>query len=755
MKKKSLGSSIFLISMLLLPAGNAFAGDLAGTVTDLAGGQPIVGLDMNIYDSDWNYLEISVVTSAGGAYRFMDLPAGSYYVRANPRYPFRYQYQYWPYAASRDAAVLVQVPETGETAGIDFSLQEGWFILGKVSELQSGAVLEGISIRIYDTGWNRMDLLTETDQYGRYYAGGLPAGIYYVMADPAYPAPYVDQYFDHSPGPVHAVTVTLTPPDDLLGISFELDSGNYILGQVTDKDTGNPIPGIRMKAYNSSGSVMRVNDRTESDGRFVLGAYKPGEYYVRADPAYPQGYMDQYYPEALRFEDAEAVNLTLPKPFFDANLALSAGSYMRGIITGPDDQPLIDIKVKFYDREWNYIELATTYTRIDGTYLSGALKPGMYYAKAVPIYPQPWIDEFYPDAVEQEDAGEIPVALASETVGIDMILDPGGYLTGMITHLEHSDPISGIDLDVYDSNRQWVSYSAHSRSNGSFVVGALPFGIYYIQTDPTLNQGFVPLFYQNAFMPDEASPVSISTGQNADNLDFLLFDGGFVSGRVTEVATGDPLQDVDITILDLAGTPLPLHAIKTDASGNYTAYGIPQGSFLAAASMDPDDEFMTQYYENASTVADASPITVTAGQTTADVNFNLIPDPKPTATPAVTLGVSLELPSDMFRYKDLFYLNARVGNPGQVITGVPLFVILDVAGELFFWPSWVAMHDGFDYQVIDVDNGVRVVPILPPFEWPKITGTMTGLHFYGGMTRPDFSRLLGDMDVVTFGFTDE
>lgn len=746
---------ILLLMQGLIFSTGSYAGDLTGTVTDLAGGQAIVGLDMNIYDSNWAYLEINAITAAGGIYRFSDLDPGEYYVRANPKYPFHYQHQYWQNSPDRAGAIPVTVPATGEVTGIDFALIDGCYILGKISESSSGTILSGISVRVYDTEWTRMDIVTESDQYGRYYAGGLPGGDYFVMAAPSYPQPYVDQYFDHSAGPIHAVAATLVPPNDLLGVSFDLESGNYILGQITDKDTGMSIKGIRVKGYNNNGSVMRIDDRTDDEGRYILGAYREGDYYVRADPSYPNGYMDQYYPDAFTMDMAQMVSVSLPKPHFDVNLALSAGSYMRGTVTSLDSLPLEGIKIKFYDRNWNYLELATTYTKPDGTYLSGALKPGMYYTKAVPVYPQPWIDEYYPDAVEQDDAEQIPMALAGETTGIDLMLQPGGYLTGTIIHASHTDPLDDIDLDVYDSNWSWVSYSAHSRSNGEFVLGALPFGSYYLQTDPTLGQGFVPLFFNNVFMPDAAELIVLSAGQNAEHLDFALTDGGFVAGTVVDADSGLPVENIEITVLTESETVIPIHRVVTDTTGNYIAHGIPGGVYYIAAAADPDDDYMTQYYQHSSTIADASPITVTPLQTQSGIDFQLFLDPKPTATPAITLGVQLEMPSDMFRYKDLFYLNARIANPGQSMTGIPLFIILDIAGEMFFWPSWRGMEDGFDYQVIDVENGVRILPVLPAFEWPKINGTMADLHFYGGMTRSDFSRLLGDMDIITFGYTDQ
>ncbi len=226
------------------------------------------------------------------------------------------------------------------------------------------------------------------------------------------------------------------------------------------------------------------------------------------------------------------------------------------------------------------MELSTTCTKSDGTYLSGALKPGMYYVKAVPIYPQPWIDEYYPDTINEAEAEQIPMALAGETTGIDLALQPGGYLTGTITHGVTGDPLDDIDMDVYDAEWNWVNYGADTRRNGEFVIGALPFGSYYLQADPSLTQGFIPLFYQNAFMPDDAVLIGVTGSENADNLDFSMSDGGFIAGTVTDAVSGQPLENIAITVLTLEEIPLPIHVFKTDTSGNFTAYRYTRAVFI-------------------------------------------------------------------------------------------------------------------------------------------------------------------------------
>ena len=429
------------------------SGEIAGYVTDAVTGQPISGLDMNLYDDQWNYVNINALTLAG-TYRFYDVPAGAYYVRANPLYPYHYQHEYWNDAPDRASATPVTVTETGEVTGIDFALIEGWYIEGKITDI-NGVTLGGIDINVYDMEWNQLDVDTETDEYGRYYIGGLPGGDYYVMANPVYMQPYVDQYFDGSAGPVHATPVTLVPPNDLTAITFILENGSYIRGRVTDRDTGSPLSNIRVKAYNSGGSKMRLEGRSDGDGYFTLGAYRDGDYFVRIDPSYPSGYMDMYYPDAHRMADAQTVPVSAPKPTYAIDFSAFAGSYIRGVLTSDTGGVLPDIKVKFYDRDAAYMELATTYSSGDGSYLSGALKPGKYYVKAVPIYPQPWIDVYYPEAIEIENAETVDVALAGETTGIDIALDPGGYLSGTITHAAGGLPLLDVDLDVYDGDWNW------------------------------------------------------------------------------------------------------------------------------------------------------------------------------------------------------------------------------------------------------------------------------------------------------------
>jgi hypothetical protein len=129
----------------------------------------------------------------------------------------------------------------------------------------------------------------------------------------------------------------------------------------------------------------------------------------------------------------------------------------------------------------------------------------------------------------------------------------------------------------------------------------------------------------------------------------------------------------------------------------------------------------------------------------------------PTPTPVLTLGVDLVMPRSMYHPGDVFYLTARVGNPGESLGNLPLVVLFDAFGQYFFWPGWQAYappeQPDIDYSWIPVIHGIQEIPILPSFTWPD-TGdaTVTGLYFYGALLSADFQMLIGTMDVVEFGY---
>ena len=112
----------------------------------------------------------------------------------------------------------------------------------------------------------------------------------------------------------------------------------------------------------------------------------------------------------------------------------------------------------------------------------------------------------------------------------------------------------------------------------------------------------------------------------------------------------------------------------------------------------------------------------------------------------------IEMPDESFEQGDPCWCHVHVDNfDGVTLTGYPLFVILDVFGEMFFAPSfgsfdsYLSLHPTFP-------PGRTTVVVLPEFPWPAVSGTVTGINWYAGLTDPDMTVLYGSLGTFAFGW---
>ena len=134
------------------------------------------------------------------------------------------------------------------------------------------------------------------------------------------------------------------------------------------------------------------------------------------------------------------------------------------------------------------------------------------------------------------------------------------------------------------------------------------------------------------------------------------------------------------------------------------------------------------------------------------------PSPEATAIPTVTPapvetcksnGVTLWMPARVFEPGMTCACKVFICNTStKAWIDIPLFIILDVHGQLFFGPSF----SEFDYFSIPIPPGLTERIVLTEFTWPEYCGVASGITFYAGMTNPEMTVLFGNMDSWTFGW---
>jgi hypothetical protein len=125
--------------------------------------------------------------------------------------------------------------------------------------------------------------------------------------------------------------------------------------------------------------------------------------------------------------------------------------------------------------------------------------------------------------------------------------------------------------------------------------------------------------------------------------------------------------------------------------------------------------------------------------------------PSPTPVSPFELMVSILMPSDMFHPGDPFECSVVIENRGDAsLNDLPVFLILDVYGDLFFMPE----AGEFSYYALNIPPGQTILKAVPMFRWPEGSGSAGGITWYAGITDYTFQKVLSNIDTCVFGWTD-
>ncbi|MEM9301248.1 MAG: carboxypeptidase regulatory-like domain-containing protein [Pseudomonadota bacterium] len=215
---------------------------LTGTVTTAAGGAPLPGAEVCLFDNGGGPLDLCATADGGGAYAFAGLSAGTYLAVAGAE-GFSDQLfdgvDCQPDCSFGSGTPLTLGPSQ---AGVDFALAEAanGVIAGTVTLAGSDAGLEGIPVIVVDgTGVELGAVATAAD--GSYAVGELPAGDLFVFVD-GDGRGFFSEIYDGGDGvacdaadcagvaPVAGLPVAVVNDSTTPDIDFALDPGGDLTG---------------------------------------------------------------------------------------------------------------------------------------------------------------------------------------------------------------------------------------------------------------------------------------------------------------------------------------------------------------------------------------------------------------------------------------------------------------------------------------------------------------------------------------------
>ncbi|MDP6455794.1 MAG: carboxypeptidase regulatory-like domain-containing protein [SAR202 cluster bacterium] len=595
----------------------AEGGKISGKVINQSTGLPVNDADVwaNGYDTGGGN---GTRTHADGTYVIDGLAAGDYRVQVHAPH-LKLVGEFYDNETDWGKANRVTVQTASTTGGIDFALVGGGSLSGRVT-LDDGSKATSTPVANADV-WADNVLSggghgTRTDKDGYYTIDGLAAGKYRVFSQ-AHEQDLAGEFYDNTNDWDKATQVVVSPGTTTPNIDFSLGGGGAITGTVTKDSDGSPVANVDVFASSYDGGGGN-GTRTDGSGNYTIKGLPADDYRVQVHTPPDRGLTDQFYDNTNDWSAAKRVTVSQGTTTAGIDFSLGSGGSISGRVMKENGSkasipvPGADVWAQSYNDTGAGNGGRTDK---DGYYFIGGLPPGDFRVQAH-SHDQGLVGEFYDNTTDWGQAAKVNVKSSTTTTGIDFLLGGGGKIKGKVTRSSDGSPIEHANVNAFGFNGGGGSF-AQTDASGEYVMNVAP-GTYRVEVNAS-HMGFASQFYDGTSDWSAAKPVIVTSGNETDKIDFSLGAGGTISGTIVD-SSNQPLADVDVFADSFGGGGGGGN--RTDSNGEYTIEGLAPGNYRVGAHA-PHLGFASQFYDKTSIWDKATPVTVTSGTDTPDIDFVL------------------------------------------------------------------------------------------------------------------------------------
>jgi hypothetical protein len=518
------------------------SGGISGKVTteDGEGLAGIVVCASLVTDNGGGLASNNVPTASDGTYDISGLPPGTYRVQFTD-YPSN-TWQYYDDAPDIGSGTDITVTAGATTSGIDAVMSpapKGGNIAGTVKDATGGVA--GIDVDAYQSdgmgGWQWAGEATSSSD-GGYLITGLATGSYRVEFSDESGALAFEYYNDQATmGAASDVNVTVGLTT--WGINATLSPAAHITGSVKDA-SAHGLADIDVAAYQADGSggwQYVTDDFTSANGAYDLAGLAGGSYRLQFSD-YSGTYATQYYNDAPSLDRAASVTVAAAATKAGIDAVLAPAGHITGSVTDGNSHGLGHIDVTAYQSDgsggWQYVnDVATT---SGGTYDIGGLDTGTYRLQFTD-YSGTYATGYYSDADSIDSAKDVTV-VEGQTTTLTCVLRLAGRITGTVTDASGKG-LADIDVTAYDADGDYVN-DVVTASDGSYDLGGLTTGKYWLGFDDESGAGYVSQYYDAEPSLDMADSVSVTVGATTANVDATLMIPGSDTTPPVSTVSGAP-----------------------------------------------------------------------------------------------------------------------------------------------------------------------------------------------------------------------
>lgn len=201
---------------------------------------------------------------------------------------------------------------------------------------------------------------------------------------------------------------------------------------------------------------------------------------------------------------------------------------------------------------------------------------------------------------------------ANQTISGTLVDNNSAGVAGITVDLERASSGQGTVIDTATTDASG-NYSFTDAAQSDYVLEFNPAGA-------THNPNYADMFHQDEPSFASADQIDTTGGDQTGLNDQIPFVQGTLTGTVSDHQTSAGLSGIGVELLDGSGNVVD--NTTTNASGAYTFTENP-GTYVVEFAPNGDRDYLTQYYNGASTQAAATAVTVTGGSATANINASL------------------------------------------------------------------------------------------------------------------------------------